>query len=66
MRAVAAVPDLINTAEVAAIFGVNVRTVARWRRVGTGPAFRKLGPGVTSPIRYERAEVLAFGKKTLR
>jgi hypothetical protein len=46
--------------DVAALLRLSVQTLARWRCLGIGPRYIKLGPGRTSPIRYSRAAVEAY------
>jgi Helix-turn-helix domain len=46
----------LTAAETAAIIGVRLETLARWRGQGRGPAFRRSG----SCIRYTRASVKAW------
>lgn len=50
---------LLTTAEVAAILGVAPRTVERWRNLGGGPPYVRIGKRT---IRYEAAAVDAFVK----
>lgn len=44
-------PDMTER-ELAMLEGVSVRTFQQWRQLGTGPRYRKLGPGKKSPVRY--------------
>jgi len=46
---------LLKEVEVAALLGLKVKTIQRWRFEGRGPEFRKLGGGA---VRYS-AEALA-------
>jgi hypothetical protein len=50
-------PELLTTAEVAALLKVNRSTVSRWRSVGTGPRVTWLT--ATIP-RYQRDDVIEF------
>lgn len=53
--------ELITTEDAARILGLKPSTLRRWRCVGRGPAFYKLGTrGTPAYVRYERAEVLAW------
>jgi len=47
---------MLTTHEVADYFGVNYRTVMRWRRSKKGPAFVK----IVGSIRYPKEEVERF------
>jgi predicted site-specific integrase-resolvase len=46
---------LVNETEAARILGLSVKTLRRWRWVGRGPAYRKIG----SAVRYHPDEDLA-------
>lgn len=48
---------LLDEKQVAARLGVSVRALQRWRAVGLGPTFARIGPRF---IRYESADVDAF------
>jgi predicted DNA-binding transcriptional regulator AlpA len=48
-------PELLTTAEVAALLRVNRSTVCRWRLNGSGPRVIWLSPSIP---RYERQDVL--------
>ena len=55
---IAIVPaDFISEYEAAKLIGVACVTMRRWRRLGIGPAWHRLGPRL---IRYEREACLAF------
>jgi hypothetical protein len=47
------VEPLLVAAQVTAIVGVNVETLALWRSTGRGPRFGRKG----APVRYRRADV---------
>ena len=47
---------VVGETEAAAILGLSVKTLRRWRWAGKKPRFLKLG----AAVRYERAELAAF------
>lgn len=47
---------LLTEHEVAALLALSHRTLQRWRWLGQGPAFVKLG----GAVRYERSEIERF------
>lgn len=50
-------PELLSPGDVAAVFGVDAKTVTRWARTG------KLAPAITTPgghRRYRRGDLLPF------
>lgn len=55
-----ALPDPCEPGDVAALFGVDQKTVTRWAAAGKIPFFRTLG----GHRRYHRAEVLALWRET--
>jgi excisionase family DNA binding protein len=55
-------PELLTPAEVAAMFGVEVRTIARWARNGQLPAVRTIG----GHRRYPAAEVRQLMESTAK
>ncbi len=58
-------PALINETEAAAILGLSVKTLRRWRWAGRGLRFIKLGKG--GAVRYDPADLVAFieaGRRT--
>jgi len=52
-------PDIITSAEAAAMLGVSPSTLATYRYRGTSPKFTKIGHRT---VVYSRADVLAFIK----
>jgi hypothetical protein len=40
--------------------GVSVDTIRRWRRLGTGPVYLKLGTGPKAPVRYRITDLDAW------
>lgn len=56
----AQLPTLLDEGSAAAVLGVSVRTLQRWRHRGCGPVFVKLGRGRGRLCRYREADVLAF------
>ncbi|MEX5235965.1 helix-turn-helix transcriptional regulator [Kocuria arenosa] len=48
-------PVLLTTAQVSAMLGITVRTLANWRCAGTGP--RAVVGRSTGGVRYHRADV---------
>lgn len=57
--------DLLNSAETAALLGIKINTLEIWRTKGQGPAFIKLGNAPQAPVRYRRAEVVAWLEQRL-
>lgn len=51
-------PDAMSTDELALWLGVDIRDVAGWRRLGTGPAFEPMRG--RRPITYRRDDVIAW------
>ena len=51
---------LLTPDEVAALLGVSVDTVRKWREMGTGPAVTKLGAGKNSLVRYSRGDLATW------
>lgn len=49
-------PDLSDPSELAAYLVVPERTLAKWRSLGTGPKFIRMG----RHVRYRRADVEAW------
>jgi predicted DNA-binding transcriptional regulator AlpA len=53
--------DLLTKAQLAELLGVSVPTLNRWRNRGDGPpGFHLVGDGMGSPVRFNRADVLAW------
>ena len=50
------IPALLRETDAAAYIGLSVRTLRRWRFIGKGPTFRKLG----SAVRYAVADLNGF------
>lgn len=54
-------PEKLMTAnEVAALLGVSIPTLTRWRQDGIGPRFLKLGPTRKALVRYRPEDVRAY------
>lgn len=54
-------PEKLLTAnEVAALLGVSIPTLTRWRQDGVGPRFLKLGATRKSAVRYRPVDVRAY------
>ncbi len=49
---------LVNETEAAAILGLSVKTLRRWRWAGRGIRYIKLGKG--GAVRYDPADLVAF------
>ena len=58
--------DLLNSAETAAILGIKLNTLEIWRIRGNGPTYVKLGSDSRAPVRYRRADVIAWIEQRLR
>lgn len=56
---------LLTEDDVAKRYGVVVGTVQKWRRLGTGPAYVKIGPGSKGPVRYRAQDLDAFDQASL-
>jgi predicted DNA-binding transcriptional regulator AlpA len=56
--------DLTET-ELAELEQLSVRTIREWRQKGTGPPYRKLGPGKMAPVRYPVAAYRAWREQNL-
>lgn len=52
--------DLLNERQAAVLLNLRPATLTKWRNLGRGPIFRRLGPGPRPAVRYLRADVLAF------
>jgi predicted site-specific integrase-resolvase len=52
--------QMLTPAQVAAEYGVAVRTLANWRYLGIGPKFVKLTQGRSGRVRYPRSAVAAW------
>jgi len=48
---------LMTSDEVAEYLKVQPQTLRRWRQLGIGPLYIRVGSGSRSPVRYEREEV---------
>jgi len=55
-------PELITPRALAARWGLSEKTLERWRMLGTGPAFLKLG----SRVLYSLAEIEAHERQRTR
>lgn len=53
---------LLNTKQLAELFGVSVVTLEQWRLKGKGPKFIKVG----RCVRYRMADVLGFQEDAVR
>jgi len=58
--------DLPNSAETAAILGIKLNTLEIWRIRGNGPAYIKLGNDGRAPVRYRRADIIAWIDQRVR
>ena len=56
------VPELLTTAEVAALLKVSRSTLSRWRSVGIGPRVTWLTENIP---RYQRADVVEWLRRTV-
>jgi len=55
--------ELLNTAKVADLYGLAETTLRKWRMIGRGPRFVRLG----RTVRYRRADLEAFtGERAFR
>ena len=57
-------PDMTES-ELAELERVTVRTVREWRQRGTGPPYRKLGPGKSALVRYPVAQYRTWRESTI-
>jgi hypothetical protein len=55
-------PLLVRESEAARLLGLKVATLRRWRWVGKGPPFRKIG----AAVRYHLDDLSAFIQASLR
>ena len=51
--------ELLDTLQVATVYGLTPECIRRWRMLGAGPRFIRLGRSV----RYRREEVEAFARR---
>jgi predicted DNA-binding transcriptional regulator AlpA len=58
--------DLMTCSETADFLRLHESTLERMRGNGSGPPFIKLGPGKKAPVRYSRADVVAWIEKQRR
>jgi len=54
---------LLTTPEAAEFLRLSPRTLERYRVVGTGPKFRKAGPGLRARVLYAPEDLLEFTKR---
>ncbi len=54
---------LISETEAARTLGLAVATLRRWRQLGRGPAWHKIGPAA---VRYDVAELRAYVARSTR
>lgn len=54
--------DFLTERDVAALLAISTKTLQRWRWLGGGPPYRKLGHAV----RYRRADVEAWADSAAR
>ncbi len=52
--------DLLTEREVAALLNLRPATLTKWRSLGRGPIFRRLGRGARPAVRYLRGDVLSY------
>ena len=52
--------QLLTEKQVAAITAVPMGTLRRWRCVGDGPPFIKMGHGPKARVRYDAIDILAY------
>ncbi|MFN9187504.1 MAG: helix-turn-helix transcriptional regulator [Betaproteobacteria bacterium] len=50
-------PDIMTPEQVAEALQVHIGTLERWRFLGQGPRFIKMGEGRRSAIRYRKQDV---------
>jgi hypothetical protein len=56
---------LLTEKEVAEHYGVVVGTVEKWRRLGIGPAYVKVGTGPKAPVRYRPEDLADYDRKSV-
>jgi predicted DNA-binding transcriptional regulator AlpA len=55
---------LLTEHDVALHYGLSVETIRKWRRLGSGPKFIKIGAG-KGPVRYRAADIDEFDKAAI-
>jgi len=50
-------PTLLRSTEAAKEIGIKDQTLRKWRLLGKGPRYIRLGVGATSPVAYRREEI---------
>src|SRR5947209_983071 len=55
-----ALSDLLSPPQAAAYLGKSPKSMAVWRNQGLGPPWLRVGTGPTAPVRYRRAELIAW------
>lgn len=58
-------PEVLEQEQLAAMLGVEISTLADWRRKGYGPPFARL-KGERGRVRYLRSDVIAWLKARQR
>jgi hypothetical protein len=52
--------QLLTEIEVSQMTKISVKTLQRWRCVGDGPLFTKLGEGKKAPVRYDARDIQTY------
>lgn len=52
--------QLLTEIEVSQMTKVSVKTLQRWRCIGYGPIFTKLGEGKKAPVRYHPNDIQTY------
>ena len=54
------IASLLNERDLARLTGLSVASVRRWRLLGQGPKFLKLGASPKAAVRYQKEDISAW------
>lgn len=57
------VEKMYTTKQLAELLGVSPRTVDKWRELGTGPSYKRMGNHYRSRVRYPASYVVAWQER---